>query len=232
MTRPTKARSMTSHCTGSVSWNSSTITIDQRRLIRSRAGASSASSATASRDSRSSKPRMPSSRLRRSSSRSTSSAKRPAYAGGRLGRRVDRASAVVRGLPHHLVGELERLGAGQLAGCPSRRRTAGGRGRRRSRRPARRGSRPGSPRRRCRRRRRASAAPAGRTGGWWRWWPRRSRPARRAGRGGVGQLARRCRSTRCRSRSSSASARVVERLGRPRPAGRGPARAAPGWRPG
>ena len=49
----------------------------------------------------------------------------------------------VRGLRDHVVGELERLGPGQGRACPSRRRTAGGRGRRRSRRPGRRGSRPG-----------------------------------------------------------------------------------------
>ena len=37
---PAKARSRICHCTGSVSWNSSTSTIDQRARIRSRAGAS------------------------------------------------------------------------------------------------------------------------------------------------------------------------------------------------
>ena len=54
MERPLKARSMTCHCTGSVSWNSSTITMGQRWCMRSRAGESSASSASASRVSRSS----------------------------------------------------------------------------------------------------------------------------------------------------------------------------------
>ena len=42
---PLNARSITCHCTGSVSWNSSTMTIDQRRCMRARAGESAASSA-------------------------------------------------------------------------------------------------------------------------------------------------------------------------------------------
>ena len=51
---PLKASSITFHCTGSVSWNSSTITIGQRRLIRTRAGESALSRAPARRVSRSS----------------------------------------------------------------------------------------------------------------------------------------------------------------------------------
>ena len=52
--RPVKARSITRHCTGSVSWNSSTMTIGQRCGIRTRAADPGLSSAVASRVNRSS----------------------------------------------------------------------------------------------------------------------------------------------------------------------------------
>ena len=72
---PVNARSRTSHCTGSVSWNSSTSTIFQRCRIRARAGASGCSSASASWLSRSSYDRIPSRRLRLSISSRTALAK-------------------------------------------------------------------------------------------------------------------------------------------------------------
>ena len=227
---PLNAASMTFHWTGSVSWNSSTITTDQRRRIRCRAGASgprarrpAGSAGRRSRGCRAGACDAPSPRARHARSRPGPPRPTP--------RRTPAGPAGVR-VADHLGGELERGRAGErgrVRGAAEAQQVevvddlghqlaqVVDQGRRR---------------RRCRPRRRASAAPAGRTGGWWRWSRRRSRPARpAAGRGPPRASGRR---TRCPSRPVvvAPGPGVGEGALGARPAGRGPARAAPGWRPG
>ena len=113
VTRPAKARSMTSHWTGSVSWNSSTITIDQRRLIRSRAGASSASSAIGQPGEQVVEAEDAEQPLAPLQLPEDVVGEGAADAGLGLRGRVDRCEPGAR-VAHHLAGELERLGAGEL----------------------------------------------------------------------------------------------------------------------
>ena len=199
---PLKARSSTGHCTGSVSWNSSTSTIRQRCRIRARAGASSASSASASWLSRSSYDRTPSRRLRRSISVRTASAKRHPRPGS-----VPASSPA--GSSRACGSPTARRAIASASGWVNGRRPRpgrrpAGRGRRPPRRAARRGPRPAGPRSRCRRRLRASPAPCCRTGGWSRSSPRRSPRAPRRPGGAAGGARRRRSRAAARSGPSAA----------------------------